>query len=83
MPARCGRKSRCGSSAPNTAFFGRGGAGENIADASHQDWKIPIFSLYRRNARALAAMLDLVDAFVFDVPDDRLPRLTYVSTCSS
>ena len=52
---------------PEHGFFGRGGAGENIADAAHADWKIPIFSLYGETRAPTPAMLDLVDVFVFDV----------------
>ncbi len=65
---------------PEHGFFGRGGAGEKIADASHQDWKIPIFSLYGETRAPTPAMLDLVDAFVFDVQTIACRAYTYVST---
>lgn len=65
---------------PEHGFFGRGGAGENIADAAHADWKIPIFSLYGETRAPTSAMLDLVDVFVFDVQSIACRAYTYVST---
>lgn len=65
---------------PEHGFFGRGGAGETIADGQHQDWKIPIFSLYGDTRAPTSAMLDLVDVFVFDVQTIACRAYTYVST---
>ncbi len=65
---------------PEHGFFGRGGAGEPIADAAHVDWKIPIFSLYGETRAPTPAMLDLVDVFVFDVQTIACRAYTYVST---
>jgi uncharacterized protein YbbC (DUF1343 family) len=65
---------------PEHGFFGRGGAGEKIADASHQDWNIPIFSLYGETRSPTSAMLGLVDMFVFDIQTIACRAYTYVST---
>ena len=65
---------------PEHGFFGRGGAGEKIADAAHADWHIPIFSLYGETRAPTPAMLDLVDVFVFDVQTIACRAYTYVST---
>jgi uncharacterized protein YbbC (DUF1343 family) len=65
---------------PEHGFFGRGGAGEKIADASHAGWGIPIFSLYGDTRAPTAAMLDLVDVFVFDIQTIACRAYTYVST---
>ena len=65
---------------PEHGFFGRGGAGEAIADASHPGWNIPIFSLYGDTRAPTPAMLDLVDVFVFDIQTLACRAYTYVST---
>lgn len=65
---------------PEHGFFGRGGAGEKIADAAHADWRIPIFSLYGETRAPTPAMLELVDVFVFDVQTIACRAYTYVST---
>lgn len=65
---------------PEHGFFGRGGAGESIADASHADWNLPIFSLYGETRAPTAAMLELVDVFVFDIQTIACRAYTYVST---
>ena len=65
---------------PEHGFFGRGGAGEKIADAAHASWDIPIFSLYGETRAPTAAMLALVDVFVFDIQTIACRAYTYVST---
>ena len=65
---------------PEHGFFGRGGAGEKIADAAHREWNIPIYSLYGDTRAPTPAMLDLVDAFVFDIQTIACRAYTYVST---
>ena len=65
---------------PEHGFFGRGGAGEKIADAAHADWNIPIFSLYGETRAPSPAMLDLVDVMVFDIQTIACRAYTYVST---
>jgi uncharacterized protein YbbC (DUF1343 family) len=65
---------------PEHGFFGRGGAGEKIADAAHAGWGVPVFSLYGDTRSPTPAMLDLVDVFVFDVQTIACRAYTYVST---
>ena len=65
---------------PEHGFFGRGGAGEAIADAAHADWGIPIFSLYGDTRAPTDAMLELVDILIFDVQTIACRAYTYVST---
>jgi uncharacterized protein YbbC (DUF1343 family) len=65
---------------PEHGFFGRGGAGESIADGMHREWGIPIFSLYGDTRAPTPAMLDHVDAIVFDIQTIACRAYTYVST---
>ena len=65
---------------PEHGFFGRGGAGETIADTAHADWNIPIFSLYGQTRAPTAAMLELVDVVVYDIQTIACRAYTYVST---
>ena len=65
---------------PEHGFFGRGGAGENIPDAAHAEWALPIFSLYGDTRSPTAAMLDLVEVVVFDIQTIACRAYTYVST---
>lgn len=65
---------------PEHGFFGRGGAGEQVEDASHADWGIPIFSLYGETRAPTRTMLDLVDVVVFDLQTIACRAYTYVST---
>ncbi len=65
---------------PEHGFFGRGGAGEKIADARHADWQIPVFSLYGETRAPVPAMLDRVDVFIFDLQTLACRAYTYGST---
>ena len=65
---------------PEHGFFGRGGAGETIADTAHADWNIPIFSLYGKTRAPTTPMLELVDVIVFDIQTIACRAYTYVST---
>jgi uncharacterized protein YbbC (DUF1343 family) len=65
---------------PEHGFWGRGGAGEDIADATHADWNIPIFSLYGDTRAPTPAILEQVDVFVFDIQTIACRAYTYVST---
>ena len=65
---------------PEHGFFGRGGAGETIADTSHADWNIPIFSLYGETRAPTSSMMDLVDVMIFDIQTIACRAYTYVST---
>jgi len=65
---------------PEHGFFGRGGAGEAVADAEHAEWKIPVFSLYGDTRAPAPAMLERVDVVVFDLQTIACRAYTYGST---
>ena len=65
---------------PEHGFHGRGGAGEHIRDERHPAWGIPIHSLYGAQRRPSTAMLDGVDALVFDLQDLAVRCYTFVTT---
>lgn len=65
---------------PEHGFYGRGGAGEEIADARHAAWHIPIYSLYGDHRKPTPAMLEGVDALVFDLQDLAVRCYTFVTT---
>lgn len=65
---------------PEHGVTGRGGAGEKMPHGRHPRWKIPIHSLYGDTRRPTAAMLEGVDAIVFDLQDLGARPYTYVAT---
>lgn len=65
---------------PEHGFFGRGGAGENLTDTRHPEWDIPIFSLYGETRAPTPAMLETVDAVIFDLQTIACRAYTYGST---
>jgi uncharacterized protein YbbC (DUF1343 family) len=65
---------------PEHGFYGRGGAGEDIADTRHAAWNIPIHSLYGDHRKPTAQMLAGLDAVVFDVQDLAVRCYTFVTT---
>lgn len=65
---------------PEHGFYGRGGAGEEIADARHPAWDIPIHSLYGDRRKPTPDMLAGLDTLVFDLQDIAVRCYTFVST---
>ena len=65
---------------PEHGFFGRGGAGEEIADARHPALDLPIHSLYGNHRKPTAEMLAGVDALVLDLQDIAVRCYTFVTT---
>ncbi len=65
---------------PEHGFFGRGGAGEEIADARHPAWGLPIHSLYGAHRRPTPEMLAGLDTLVFDLQDIAVRCYTFVTT---
>jgi uncharacterized protein YbbC (DUF1343 family) len=65
---------------PEHGFWGRGAAGEQVADQSHADWHVPIYSLYGATRSPTAPMLAEVDVVVFDLQSIACRAYTYVST---
>lgn len=65
---------------PEHGFYGRGGAGEQIADARHPAWGIPVHSLYGAHRRPTPEMLEAFDTLLFDLQDIGVRCYTFVST---
>ena len=65
---------------PEHGFYGRGGAGEEIADARHAAWDIPIHSLYGAHRKPTPEMLAGIDTLVFDLQDIAVRCYTFVTT---
>ncbi|HMP77803.1 MAG TPA: DUF1343 domain-containing protein [Kiritimatiellia bacterium] len=65
---------------PEHGFYGRGGAGEEIADARHPAWGIPIHSLYGAHRKPSPDMLAGIDTLVFDLQDIAVRCYTFVTT---
>ena len=65
---------------PEHGFFGRGSAGEPVADGRHAEWGIPIHSLYGATRAPTPEMLAEVDVLVFDLQTLACRAYTYGST---
>lgn len=65
---------------PEHGFYGRGGAGEEIADTRHPAWDIPIHSLYGAFRKPTPEMLAGLDTLVFDLQDIAVRCYTFVTT---
>lgn len=65
---------------PEHGYYGRGGAGEEIADARHPAWEIPIFSLYGPHRKPAPEMLDGIDTLVVDLQDIGVRCYTFITT---
>jgi uncharacterized protein YbbC (DUF1343 family) len=65
---------------PEHGFFGIAAAGEKVDSVRHPSWGIPVYSLYGETRRPNRAMLDGLDALVFDLQDLSIRCYTYVST---
>lgn len=65
---------------PEHGFWGRGGAGERVADGKHEKWGIPVFSLYGETRVPTAEMLSRIDTVVFDLQTVACRAYTYGST---
>lgn len=65
---------------PEHGFYGRGGAGEALADERHPAWDIPIHSLYGEHRKPTPAMLSGIDTLVFDLQDIAVRCYTFVTT---
>lgn len=65
---------------PEHGFFGTESAGKQIADFIHPQLKIPVYSLFGATKQPTDAMLEKLDALVFDMQDLGARFYTYVST---
>lgn len=65
---------------PEHGFWGRGGAGEDLAHSRHREWDIPVYSLYGETRRPTPEMLQGLDVLVFDLQNIAARAYTYVAT---
>ncbi len=65
---------------PEHGYYGRGGAGEEIADARHPTWDIPIHSLYGDRRKPTPEMLDGIDTLAVDLQDIGVRCYTFITT---
>ena len=66
--------------APEHGFSGRANAGEHIGDERDRATGLPILSLYGETRKPTAAMLEGLDALVFDIQDIGTRYYTYIWT---
>ena len=65
---------------PEHGFFGGATAGENVVDARHPAWNIPVYSLYGAFRKPSAEMLADIDVLVIDLQDLAIRCYTFIST---
>ncbi len=65
---------------PEHGLSGTSAAGKSVADSSDSLTGLKIYSLYGKNKKPTAEMLDNVDILVFDIPDIGARFYTYIST---
>jgi len=65
---------------PEHGVYGDAYAGDKIADRSDPRTGLPAYSLYGANRKPSAAMLEGLDALVFDLQDIGARSYTYIST---
>ena len=66
--------------APEHGFRGTADAGEKVADRKDLKTGIPLISLYGKNKKPNAKMLNGIDLIVFDIQDVGARFYTYIST---
>ena len=65
---------------PEHGFAGVAVAGEEVGDACHAEWNIPIHSLYGATRKPTPAMLADLDVLLFDLQDLGVRCYTYSAT---
>ncbi len=65
---------------PEHGFAGAAIAGEEVGDARHAEWNLPIHSLYGATRKPTPAMLADVDVLLFDLQDLGVRCYTYSAT---
>jgi uncharacterized protein YbbC (DUF1343 family) len=65
---------------PEHGFAGVAVAGEEVGDARHGEWNLPIHSLYGATRKPTSAMLADVDVLLFDLQDLGVRCYTYSAT---
>lgn len=66
--------------APEHGFRGNADAGEQVSDSRDIKSGLPLVSLYGKNKKPSAAMLEGVDIVIFDIQDVGARFYTYIST---
>ena len=65
---------------PEHGFAGAAVAGENIGDARHPEWGIPIYSLYGATHKPTPEQIAPLDVLLFDLQDLGVRCYTYCAT---
>lgn len=66
--------------APEHGFRGTADAGEQVKDTKDRKTGVPIISIYGKNKKPTAKMLEDLDVLVFDIQDVGARFYTYIST---
>lgn len=66
--------------APEHGFRGDSGAGETIKDGKDKKTGLPLISLYGKNKKPSAEMIQDLDVIIFDIQDVGARFYTYIST---
>lgn len=69
--------------APEHGFRGKGDAGEHINDSVDAKTKLPVVSMYGKNAKPDSIQMADIDVVVFDVQDVGARFYTYISTLTN
>jgi uncharacterized protein YbbC (DUF1343 family) len=65
---------------PEHGFTSDAPDGEPVADSHHQDFAVPVISLYGKNKKPSAEMLKGTYALIYDIQDVGVRFYTYIST---
>jgi len=66
--------------APEHGLDGKAAAGEYVKSYTHEDYNIPVYSLYGATRMPTEEMLSGIDVLVFDIQDIGARSYTYIST---
>jgi len=66
--------------APEHGLDGRAAAGEYVKSYLHEDYNIPVYSLYGETRMPTEDMLDGIEVLVYDIQDIGARSYTYIST---
>lgn len=66
--------------APEHGLDGRAAAGEYVKSYTHEEYKIPVYSLYGTTRMPTEDMLEGIDVLVYDIQDIGARSYTYIST---
>ncbi|MFO7952169.1 MAG: DUF1343 domain-containing protein [Bacillota bacterium] len=66
--------------APEHGLDGTAAAGKYVESYEHEDYGIPVYSLYGENRMPTEEMLEGIDLFLYDIQDIGARSYTYIST---